>query len=508
MRFFRHFNQWKNSISQGLSFELDAYFEGKVKNIPPPKFIHLRLHNNIASIRCLDEGQPAEAGQLIQFDPLQKMAPVVAPFAGIIGKVFEINNDRFVVFHLAEKQQLTQNVNTKLNINTIDKDTIKNRIYESGLVGMGGAGYPTHLKLSKKVDSVIMNAIECEPLVGCDDVLLRLYPYECLVGLNILALAVDANQLHIALEEDANEARKALQESIKMASTPLLKQTIFTFFSNIYPLGSEKSINKVIFNDEIPKGKHISDLNRVTFNVSTCFSVYNLFANSAPIQWRMLSFVDMTTQHVLNCRVPLGTPLKEFLASIDQSFNPNDILFGGLMMGRKITDALMPIEHTTHAIFKLNNDSEIDSRPCIRCGACDQVCPVGLLPQQLFYFREAEIEEKLVQHGLFDCIECGCCEYVCPSHISLVETYQIAKQRIHQNRLVKERVEHAKARFDTREDRLAKIETERLKKIEEKKKIARSLLQNKDITKPNQSAIERAKEAARKQKEKAQKNAK
>ena len=347
------------------------------------------------------------------------------------------------------------------------------RIREAGIVGMGGAGFPTHAKISNAqgADTLIVNATECEPGIMCDDSLMQQYPREVMRGVEVLMHACGAKKTIIAIEDDKQEAFHSLlmhnsNQQISIVQIPTK-----------YTSGAEKLLIKALLGIEIPSGAYASDHGILCQNVGTVKAIYDAVIDNKPLISRIVTVTGSAVEHPRNYEARLGTSFASVVANSKPNNQAHQIRMGGMMMGVDIPDAQYSICKITNCIFVNNAETKPATKECIRCSACNQACPVGLLPQQLYWYAKSENTDKAMDYNLNDCIECRCCDYVCPSYIPLAEYFSFAKALNRKKTYDQHRTNIARQRFEFREYRIERNKKERAemmaaKKEELKKKMA------------------------------------
>jgi electron transport complex protein RnfC len=334
---------------------------------------------------------------------------------------------------------------------SIDPKQLQLLLREAGMVGMGGAGFPAHVKLSEgtntAVDTLIINGAECEPYISCDDRIIREKANYIVSGTRMLQHAIQAKHCVIAVEEDMLEAFDALNSlidnDIELVKVPTR-----------YPAGGEKQLIKVLTGKEVPTGGLPIHIGIVMHNVGTAAAAFRAVTRGEPLVSRYMT-VSGDVEEPRNLQVLLGTPVKHCLDQVGYQQHDNEIvIMGGPMMGKHIHDTSMPVIKTTNSILVTTEFNHSKEMPCIGCGQCVDVCPAKLLPQELFKYSRAKDIKQTRELHLFDCIECGCCAYVCPSNIPLVKYYRQAKNdiAIHEKKQVE--YDHARSRFEARNERL------------------------------------------------------
>ena len=333
-------------------------------------------------------------------------------------------------------------------------------IAQAGISGMGGAGFPTHVKASipaSKINTLIINAAECEPYITSDDLLMREYAMDIIKGIEILQRILLPEQCYIGIEDNKPQAIEALQIALKenLDDTHNIHVVVIP---TKYPSGGEKQLIQILTGKEVPVAGIPADIGIVCQNVGTVHAIYQAVALGIPLISRITTITGDAVSSPQNYQVLLGTPVTDVLSQANAK--PNNVkrlIMGGPMMGFTIASADTPITKTSNCIIAASDQELPDpamEQACIRCGMCTQACPAQLLPQQLYWFAKSSNLEQAQAHNISDCIECGACSYVCPSNIPLVQYYRFAKGEIKQAKSDKKSSEQAKLRFDIRNARL------------------------------------------------------
>lgn len=347
------------------------------------------------------------------------------------------------------------------------------RIQDAGVTGLGGASFPTHVKLnpSIKARTLILNAAECEPYITCDDILMQTRATELIAGLHITLLILQIEKCIIGIEDNKPQALAALQHAL--APSKITKQIKIVSLPTRYPAGSEKQLIFKLTGLEVPSHGIPPQIGVVCHNVATIYAIYRAVAFTEPFISRLVTVTGACVTHPQNIEVPLGSPISELIHFAGGlKLPPQQLIMGGPMMGVSLQNDTLPTVKATNCIVALAPDemySQRTVRACIRCGACAEVCPMRLLPQQLYWYARAKAFEHLQDVQLFDCIECGCCNYACPSHIPLVHYFRYAKGKIKTQISEKTKSERAHYRNSVRMQRLARKKTERDEKFRKKK---------------------------------------
>jgi len=352
------------------------------------------------------------------------------------------------------------------NYQQLNSKQLRAKIQQAGIIGLGGAGFSTATKLTQPIETLIINGAECEPYISCDNQLIQSHAQEIIRGILILKQLLNAQRVVIALEEQMDTARvcleKVLTNGIELYSLP-----------TIYPTGGEKQLIQVITGLEIPSGELPADSGVLCQNIATVFAIYQAVYLGKPLTERLVTITGNGVKTPQNLWVRIGTPIADLIQQCGgYTDKVQRLIIGGSMMGIAVNDDAIPVLKTTNCLIA-SSQNELShnqtAQACIRCGDCASVCPVQLLPQQLYWYGQANQTDKLQQFQLFDCIECGCCEVVCPSHIPLVQHYRNSKQQIHQQQQQQQAAELAKCRYQARLQRLARQKTEKAEAMQRKK---------------------------------------
>ncbi|CAJ0991747.1 Ion-translocating oxidoreductase complex subunit C [Pantoea sp. Nvir] len=337
-----------------------------------------------------------------------------------------------------------------------EKVYIVQRIHNAGIVGLGGAGFPTATKLRTglhNIKTLIINAAECEPYITADDRLMQDCAIEIIEGIRILAWVLQAKRVLIGIEDNKPEAILALKEALGNERDLQLR-----VIPTKYPSGGAKQLTKILTGLEVPHNGHSSEIGVLMQNVSTAWAVKRAIINGEPLTERVVTLTGEEIAHPCNVWSRIGTPVSHLLHQV--GFNPNTcqtVIMGGPFMGIPLLSLDVPIVKITNCIFAPSSGEmghNRKERPCIRCAACAEACPANLLPQQLYWYSQGGDHDKARTHHIDDCIECGVCTYICPSNIPLVQYYRQEKSKIRVIDLEKQRISQTKARFEARQARL------------------------------------------------------
>jgi len=359
---------------------------------------------------------------------------------------------------------------------SLDSEQLLGRILLGGIVGLGGAVFPTAQKLMQArtcdIEFLILNGVECEPYISCDDVLMREHGREVIGGAQILMHALNINVCYIAVESDKPVAIRNLVEGLSEVDDAriVIKQV-----PTIYPSGGEDQLVQLVTNREVPSGGLPSDVGCLVQNVGTAAAIHNWIVEHEPLISRVTTITGDGVATPMNVEARLGTTVEDIVSFAGgYAENADQLIIGGPMTGKSVTSDRVPLVKATNCILVLSQTAPAHPEmPCIRCGDCAAVCPVQLLPQQLFWYTCADDEKGMRTHGLTDCIECGCCDLVCPSRIPLTAYFRTAKARIREQADEKARAERARHRFEARNDRLERDQQQRDEELAQQKETAK-----------------------------------
>lgn len=348
----------------------------------------------------------------------------------------------------------------------LERSQVLSLIREAGIVGMGGAGFPSAIKLGIKsgqvIEHLILNAVECEPYITADDMLMRERAAEVVAGLKIMAWLVQPQKVLIGIEDNKPEAIAAMKRAAQGTGFEVI------VVPTKYPSGGEKQIIQLLTGKEVTSGRLPADVGVICQNTGTAYAVANAVLKGEPLISRVVTLTGDAVADKGNYDVLIGTPVRDALqhARLEPE-HLHRLVMGGPMMGFTLHDMTVPVVKTTNCLLAASRKEMPDpapEMPCIRCGACAQACPMSLLPQQLYWFAKSGDHDKAQLYNLFDCIECGACSYVCPSHIPLVQYYRHEKGEIRKLDHEKRKADRARARFDARKAREEREEREKEEK--------------------------------------------
>jgi len=438
--------------------------------LPEKLLIPLSQHIGTPAKPCVELGSSVLKGQKIAEAAGPVSVPMHAPTSGTISAIehrpiahssgmlapcIEITSDG------RDQWQAHQGIEDYKNASA---STLLQAIAEAGIAGMGGAGFPSAVKLNpgseRPIHTLIVNATECEPYITADDSAIRERAAEIIEGIGILSQILGhPDNILIGIEDNKPEAIAALEPHTQDSGVSVVS------FPTKYPSGGEKQLIYILTGQEIPSGGLPADIGMVCVNIGTTYAIKRAIVEGEPLISRVTTMTGEACGINRNYETLIGTMVSHMLEH--SQFNQDRcsrLVMGGPMMGFSLTSADVPIVKTTNCILAPSYDEIPDdepAQPCIRCGLCAEACPVSLLPQQLFWYSQAEDHERLEAHNLFDCIECGACSYVCPSNIPLVQYYRHSKGEIQKARVEKVKSDHARQRFEFHQQRMEQAERDK-----------------------------------------------
>lgn len=335
---------------------------------------------------------------------------------------------------------------------------IRRQIAAAGIVGLGGALFPTALKLDSAGDAplLLLNGAECEAYISCDDMLLRERADRVVAGGRILCAALGAQLCVIAIKTDMPEACMALLAARDAAADPRI---VISTVTAKYPAGGERQLIELVFAREVPADGLPADIGVICQNVATAAAVADFFLDGRPLISRIVTITGGGIREPRNIEARIGTPVADLVQLAgDYADTPERLIMGGPMMGIALADDALPITAATNCVIAAmaGELGEVSAElPCIRCGLCVEACPAGLMPQELLTAVRDKNTARLDSLGVSECIDCGACDYACPSHIRLAARFQTGKQLLATAQLSHQQASIARARFEARERRLA-----------------------------------------------------
>jgi electron transport complex protein RnfC len=405
---------------------------------PPPRVvIPLSQHLGAPAKPVVTVGQEVKKGELIGEPTGFVSAPV---HASVSGKVIAIGEFLNAMGRMVTSVVIENNGNEEWTIlkdhpdyMSLSSDEMKEKIRSAGIVGMGGAAFPTVVKLSppkeKPIDTVILNGAECEPYLTGDYRLMLERPSWVIEGLRILMKALGVEKGFIGIEDNKPEA----VESMKKAAGDEGSVQVCTLPTK-YPQGAEKMLIKTITGREVPPRALPMDVRVVVQNIGTAFAVFEAVRFGKPLIERVVTVTGECIREPKNLQTKIGTLISHLVEECGGLQDENlKVISGGPMMGFALSSLDVPVTKGTSGIVVMAENTIVHAEsfgPCIRCGRCIDICPMGLMPSMLSIYSEKGFYEGAKEYGLFDCFECGSCAFVCPSKRPIVQLVRLAKSQV------------------------------------------------------------------------------
>jgi electron transport complex protein RnfC len=418
-----------------------------IRRLPfaPMLVVPLSQHAGAPAIPIVHEGQEVVRGEPIATAAGFVSVPMHAPATGRVTKIAlapSARGDLSMAIYLSPYRGASQEVlyGAPQDIDRLTPGEIVQAVQNTGVVGLGGAAFPTHVKLKlpegKKVDTVVVNGCECEPYLTTDHRVMLEQPAAVLHGARIAMRALGAAKAVIGVEDNKLDAVFALRDAIdaERGKDGITVEAV----PAKYPQGAEKMLVKVLLGREIPSGGLPADVGLAVFNVATLAQIGELLPVRQGLIERVVTITGPGVRKPGNYLVALGTPLRWALEQADCTDQVSSVILGGPMMGAAAGSLDIPITKGVTGILVLTH-KEVNGHsrmyPCIHCAACVDVCPIHLNPSHLgLLARKDRYEDMETEYHLMDCFECACCSYVCPSHIPLVQYFRVAKQMVRERK--------------------------------------------------------------------------
>jgi len=412
-----------------------------------PKVVNIPIAQHIGAPAkvIVEPKDKIKTGQVIAQAAGFISANIHSPVTGVVTKVDNVLDasgyKRTAVIVRVEPDEWEDGVDTDPGLKkeiSLSKEEILEKIKSLGIVGMGGATFPSHVKLmvpehAKAPDILLINGVECEPYLTADHRLMLEKADEIIVGVNILRKGLGVSKVAIGIENNKKDAievmRKACENEKDILVVPLKVK---------YPQGGEKQLIKAVTRREVPNGKLPIDVGAVVYNVGTAFAVYEAVQKNKPLIERVVTVTGKSLIKPSNFWVRIGTPIEHLLEAVGGV--PEDtgkIINGGPMMGKALKDYSVPVTKGTSGILLIPKEKSKrrEIQPCIRCAKCVDVCPMGLEPYLLMTLADKVLLERAKDEDVLNCIECGSCSYICPSSRPLLDYIRLGKAGV--NKLMK-----------------------------------------------------------------------
>ncbi|MBE0130785.1 electron transport complex subunit RsxC, partial [Citrobacter amalonaticus] len=436
----------------------------------------LKQHIGAQGELCVAEGQHVLRGQALTRG-WGRMLPVHAPTSGTVVAIAPHSTahpsalaELSVIIDADGEDRWIEREGWQ-DYRSQSREALIERIHQFGVAGLGGAGFPTGNKLQgggDKIETLIINAAECEPYITADDRLMQDCAAQVVEGIRILAHILQPREVLIGIEDNKPQAISMLRAVLADARDISLR-----VIPTKYPSGGAKQLTQILTGKQVPHGGRSSDIGVLMQNVGTAYAVKRAIVDGEPITERVVTLTGEAVSRPGNVWARLGTPVRHLLN--DAGFCPSAdqmVIMGGPLMGFTLPWLDVPVVKITNCLLApsaTEMGEPQEEKGCIRCSACADACPADLLPQQLYWFSKGQQHDKATAHNIADCIECGACAWVCPSNIPLVQYFRQEKAELYAISQEEKRAAEAKARFEARQ---ARLEREKAARLERHKKAA------------------------------------
>lgn len=413
----------------------------KIRELALPESVSIPLSQHIGapSKAIVKKGDKVKTGQLIAVGEGFVSSNVHSSVSGTVMKIDKVTDvsgyKKEAIVIKVEDDEWEPNINrsTELNFNYyISGEDIIKKVSDAGIVGLGGATFPSHVKLSvprgKKAECLVINGVECEPYLTADHMLMLEHGEEIIIGTRILMDALGIKKAVIGIEVNKHDAIEHL--------TRLTRQLDFISVQGLkvkYPQGGEKQLINALLDKEVPSGGLPVDVGVIAFNVGTAFAVYEAVQKEKPLFERIVTVTGEIVKNPANYKVRIGTPISHVIeATGGIPENCGKIIMGGPMMGKAVSDLNIPVIKGSSGILLMpeNQSRRAPVQPCIRCSKCIHVCPMGLEPYLLMAMSERKMFDRLKEENVMDCIECGSCSFTCPASRPLLDYIRYGKSNV------------------------------------------------------------------------------
>jgi electron transport complex protein RnfC len=439
-----------------------------IEDLSLPRLLHVPLQQHIGALAtpAVRRGQKVAKGQVLANSQGMISAPVHAPTSGRIVGIGSYPahhasglNVRTISLQPDGEDRWPGDTQGVEDPFALDPQEIAARVSAAGIVGMGGATFPSAVKLNLRkryaLRTLLINGAECEPYLTCDDRLMREMAEEVLDGARIMAYALGVAEILIGIENNKTDAQAAMEQAAKAFDSIRIVR-----LPTRYPMGSEKHLVQTVTGRETPARGLTANVGVVVHNPATAFAVHEALRHGRPLVSRVMTISGGAIRRPANLRVPLGTPVQHIIDHCGGfEVEPARLISGGPMMGQPLPSTRVPTVKGANGLLALAHEEtrHREPMPCIRCGSCVQACPCGLLPVEMAAHARVGDLDGVVQLGLMDCIGCGSCAYVCPSHIPLAQYFNYAKGEMAARGRAKQKQTETKRLMEQRTARMEAI---------------------------------------------------
>ncbi len=425
-------------------------------------FLTLQQRNGTVLQTKLAKGETVGKGQLVAYGSSDMAVPLHSPVNGYIEDICDHVSihpsglpSKTVVIRANDNPHWAAHYAAE-NVYALSADEMIDRVLQAGVVGLGGAGFPTGIKLrlarQKKVHTLLVNGGECEPYLTCDDRLMQENAAEIVLGVECMLKAVGAQQAIIAIEDN----KPASINAIRNAADHLASVSV-QMVPSVYPMGSERHLMQAVFGKTVKPGQLSADIGILVQNVATARAVYHAVRYRRPLVERVITVSGAGIERPQNIWVPIGTPVHEILTACGGlTMDCERLIAGGPMMGQVIPSPYAALDKSIGGLIAMTSAElrPTQQQDCVRCGRCVQACPMGLMPFQMAAHAGVEDLDGARNYGLDHCLLCGACAFVCPSHLPLVQHFQHARGKLNATRQMTQKSALTRQLADAKKQRL------------------------------------------------------
>ena len=436
--------------------------------LPAQLILPMKQHAGDAAIPIVNVGDAVLKGQLIGKPASKLSAAIHAPTSGIVKAIehhlvpsADGHRDLCITIDVDGNDQAVAFAPFRCEQKT--REEILDHLQAMGVVGLGGAVFPSAAKLmadhGKPIHTLIINGSECEPYISCDSMLMRERPDDVIRGVALLQHLCGARDVIIAIEDNKPEAIAAMDAAAKKHGGGFQIVALPT----VYPSGGAKQLIKLLTDIEVPGGQHAPEFGVQCFNSGTAYSIFRAIDFGEPVMTRIIT-VTGNVRTPQNYEACLGMSFQDLLDLAVEESDTDGHIVGGPLMGYRIESADMPLVKAANCIIATSKKlfpPTAPALPCIRCGQCVEACPADLLPHDMYWYAKAKNLDRAADYSVRDCIECGACNYVCPSRIPLSQYFKQAKVELAQRDRAKTFADTSLQRYERREERLARLQNEK-----------------------------------------------
>ena len=408
----------------------------KIERLPAPEKVYIPLlqHIGAACEAVVKKGDAVKKGQLIGAAQGYVSIPVHSSVSGTVEDILLWSHPigrkvHAVVIKNDGADEWVEGANVQRDTAAFGREELQNIVRDAGIAGMGGAAFPTYVKLNPPeetpIDTLIINGAECEPYLTADFRLMLEHCEEILSGTSIIMRILGLDRATVAVEANKGEAAEKMTRAAKAFTGIEVKVLPVK-----YPQGAEKQLIKAVADRTVPAGGLPMAVGSLVDNVGTAKAIHEAVAFNRPLLERVVTVTGEGVKNPANFLVPIGTPVGVLLDKCEVLPEANKFICGGPMMGIAFSDFEMPVVKGMTGIVVLKDAREYKHMPCIRCGKCVRACPMGLNPSLLSLLVEARKIHEAQEHNLLDCYECGCCAYQCPARRMMIHQFKFAKAEL------------------------------------------------------------------------------